>query len=65
MYNEGAEAFEAGDIDQLMTVIMDIDYVYRRDHEDLTSRELQSHPHAAPPATGVVRGARWQSDLFF
>lgn len=40
MYNEGAEAFEAGDMDQLMTVIMDIDYVYRRDHEDLTSREL-------------------------
>ena len=64
MYNESAEAFEAGDLDQLMTLIMDIDHVYRRDHDDFTSRELQ-HIRTMRHQLRVWFEELDESDLFF
>ena len=64
MYNESAEAFEAGDLDQLMTLIMDIDHVYSRDHDDFTSRELQ-HIRAMRHQLRVWFEELDESDLFF
>ena len=64
MYNESAEAFEAGDLDELMTLIMDIDHVYRRDHDDFTSRELQ-HIRTMRHQLRVWFEELDESDLFF
>ena len=64
MYNESAEAFEAGDLDQLMTLIMDIDHVYRRGHDDFTSRELQ-HIRTMRHQLRVWFEELDESDLFF
>ena len=64
MYNESAEAFDAGDLDELMTLIMDIDHVYRRDHDDFTSRELQ-RIHTMRHQLRVWFEELDESDMFF